>query len=63
MSTLEIESFGKLLGNLDSILRDKEKEMKQAAGRLDFELAALLRDEIKIIRNKMTERNKTLSGK
>jgi excinuclease ABC subunit B len=33
--------------SIEALLRDKEREMKDAAKRLDFELAALLRDEIK----------------
>jgi excinuclease ABC subunit B len=33
----------------DKLLRDKEREMKEAAKQLDFELAAILRDEIKIL--------------
>ncbi len=33
--------------SIEALIRDKEREMKEAAKRLDFELAALLRDEIR----------------
>ena len=33
-----------------NLIREKEKEMKDAAARLDFELAAILRDEIKLLK-------------
>ncbi|MCL5016481.1 MAG: excinuclease ABC subunit UvrB [Patescibacteria group bacterium] len=36
----------------EDLKRDKEKEMKQAAKDLDFELAAILRDEIKELKSK-----------
>ena len=32
---------------LQHLIADKEREMREAAKRLDFELAAILRDEIK----------------
>jgi len=35
----------------DSLIRKLEKEMKEASSRLDFELAAVLRDRIKALRN------------
>ena len=31
---------------LPEIIKDKEQQMRDAAGRLEFELAAILRDEI-----------------
>jgi len=58
VSVLGIESFGKLASDLSGLLKDKESEMKKAANQLDFELAAILRDEIKVIRKKMVERDK-----
>ncbi len=41
--------------DLEDIVKDKQKQMKEAAERLDFELAAILRDEIKIIKNSKFE--------
>ena len=38
---------------LELILKEKEKEMKGAAKKLDFELAAILRDEIKELTKKV----------
>ncbi|MBI3261290.1 excinuclease ABC subunit UvrB [Candidatus Berkelbacteria bacterium] len=41
---IELEKLDKL--NIPSVIKQKDKEMRQAAKELDFELAALLRDEI-----------------
>jgi excinuclease ABC subunit B len=45
-------------GNLDALIKQKEREMKAAAKELQFELAALLRDELgelrKLQRQKVT---------
>jgi len=41
---IELEKLDKL--NIPRVIRQKDKEMRQAAKELDFELAALLRDEI-----------------
>jgi excinuclease ABC subunit B len=38
---------------LEKIVKEKEKEMKEAANRLDFELAAILRDEIRELSKKI----------
>ena len=38
---------------LELILKEKEKEMKDAAKKLDFELAAILRDEVKELTKKV----------
>jgi excinuclease ABC subunit B len=49
MTTTELD----LLGDdrsLDAIVKDKEVQMKTAAQQLDFELAAILRDEIRELR-------------
>ena len=45
-----------LLGDarpLDEIIKDKEKKMKAAAKELQFEFAAILRDEIRELKNKI----------
>jgi excinuclease ABC subunit B len=36
--------------SIDEIIREKERQMKKAAKELEFELAALLRDEIRMLR-------------
>ena len=33
----------------EELMQDKEREMREAAKRLDFELAAILRDEIRVL--------------
>ncbi|MEN9558494.1 MAG: hypothetical protein RL141_863 [Candidatus Parcubacteria bacterium] len=45
--------------DLKSVLKQKEAEMKQAAADLQFELAAILRDEINEILKEMKKRDKT----
>jgi excinuclease ABC subunit B len=46
---LEIEPLLKSKTGLEKLIKEKEKEMREAAKNLDFELAAILRDEIKIL--------------
>lgn len=55
--TLELETFGKT-GDIEALIREKEKEMKQAALALDFELAAVVRDEIKVLKGQMRKSQK-----
>lgn len=43
---------------LTEIIKEKEAEMKEASLRLDFELAAILRDEIIVIRKELEKRKK-----
>jgi excinuclease ABC subunit B len=50
---LEIKALPKSKDALEKLIQVKEKEMKEAAKRLDFELAILLRDEIKTLKNKL----------
>lgn len=47
---------GPLAGNpkaLERLMKEKEREMRTAAGELNFEFAALLRDEIKMIKKEL----------
>ena len=49
---------GPLAGNqeaLQKLIKEKEREMRGAAGELNFELAALLRDEIKILKKELAK--------
>ncbi|MBI4119349.1 MAG: UvrB/UvrC motif-containing protein, partial [Parcubacteria group bacterium] len=46
---LELKPLPKSKRELDALVKEKEREMKEAAGRLDFELAAILRDEVKAL--------------
>jgi excinuclease ABC subunit B len=48
---LELKPLGKNPTAMKMLLRDKEKEMRAAAKNLDFELAAVLRDEIRELEN------------
>ncbi|MBD3250874.1 hypothetical protein GF380_00120, partial [Candidatus Uhrbacteria bacterium] len=42
--------------DLETVLKQKEKEMKEAAGNLEFELAAVLRDEMGEINKELKKR-------
>ncbi len=53
---LETKPLPKSKTILEKLIKQKEKEMREAAKNLDFELAALLRDEIKIL-SKKAQRN------
>lgn len=44
--------------SLEEIIKQKEKEMKEAAKNLEFELAAILRDEISQLDQELRKRNK-----
>lgn len=44
---------------IEDLIKQKEKEMKEAAQRLDFEIAAILRDEIKSLQAKLKKANKS----
>ncbi|MFZ6015083.1 MAG: excinuclease ABC subunit UvrB [Patescibacteria group bacterium] len=46
---------------LNEVIKEKEAEMKEASLRLDFELAAILRDEIIVIRKELEKRKKKQS--
>lgn len=45
-------------GKVDELIYEKEKQMKEAANLLQFELAAVLRDEIKALRSRLRLSNK-----
>jgi len=51
LSTLELDLKGDARP-IEVILREKEKQMKEAARGLEFELAAILRDEIVELRKR-----------
>ena len=51
--SLETKILPKSKSVLEELMKNKEKEMKEAAKMLDFELAAILRDEIKILSSKV----------
>jgi excinuclease ABC subunit B len=50
---LEMKPLPKSKVALGQLIKQKEKEMKEAASRLDFELAAILRDEIRELSKKI----------
>jgi excinuclease ABC subunit B len=43
--------------NPDKLIRLKEKQMKEAVKVLDFETAAILRDELEVLRNKVADKS------
>ncbi len=49
--------------DLETVKKEKEAEMKEAALRLEFELAAILRDEIHVLEKEIDRRAKKSSGK
>ncbi len=53
---LEMKPLPRSKNEIRKIMETKEKEMKEAAGKLDFELAAVLRDEIKVLSKKIHAR-------
>ncbi len=59
MLALELKPIPRSKAALQKLIAEKEREMKEAAKRLDFELAAILRDEVKII---MTEAKQFKKG-
>jgi excinuclease ABC subunit B len=50
---LKLDIIGEEGKNIEEIIVEKEKEMKEAAKRLEFELAAILRDEIRELKKKL----------
>ncbi len=62
MLALELKPIPKSKTALQKLIAEKEKEMREAAKRLDFELAAILRDEIKSLKLLLTRAGKG-SGK
>ncbi|MDE2019034.1 MAG: excinuclease ABC subunit UvrB [Patescibacteria group bacterium] len=50
---LETKPVPKSKKSLEALIKEKDKEMKRAASHLDFELAAILRDEIKELSKKV----------
>ncbi len=50
---LEMQPIPKSKTGLEQLMKAKEKEMKEAAQQLDFELAAILRDEVKELAKKL----------
>ncbi|MBU0531701.1 excinuclease ABC subunit UvrB [Patescibacteria group bacterium] len=43
---------------IEKVIREKELDMKEAAQKLEFELAALLRDEIKVLKQELKTKQK-----
>ncbi|QQG50172.1 MAG: excinuclease ABC subunit UvrB [Candidatus Berkelbacteria bacterium] len=48
-------------GNIDAMVREKERQMKAASNELQFELAAILRDEVIKLKKMQKEREKLTS--
>ncbi|MFA6006498.1 MAG: excinuclease ABC subunit UvrB [Candidatus Paceibacterota bacterium] len=55
---LELKPVPKTTRALEKLIKEKEREMKEAAKQLDFELAALLRDEVKTLTKDLHELGK-----
>ncbi|MEK7464640.1 MAG: excinuclease ABC subunit UvrB [Patescibacteria group bacterium] len=50
---LELKALPKSKKNIEQFIKDKEKEMREAAKNLEFELATILRDEIRELNKKI----------
>lgn len=55
---LEIQPVPKSKKERDALMREKEREMKEAADALDFELAAILRDELRLLKKDLEKESK-----
>jgi excinuclease ABC subunit B len=57
---IELGPIGRSRSELDKLLKKKVLEMRDAADALDFELASVLRDEIRTLEEKMNKKEKTV---
>ncbi|MBI2037216.1 MAG: excinuclease ABC subunit UvrB [Candidatus Liptonbacteria bacterium] len=55
---LELKPLPRSKASLEKLIKEKEREMREAARQLDFELAAILRDEIRVLVKKQKENAK-----
>ena len=60
---LELKPISRSKKGLEKLIKDKEKEMREAAKNLEFELAALLRDEIRALSKNLSDKRKIFSNK
>jgi len=58
---IEMKPLPRSKSQLEEIIKIKTKEMREAAQQLDFELAAILRDEIRILSKKLRPQGKSHS--
>ncbi len=54
---LETKVIPKSKTSMEKLMKEKEREMKKAAEALDFELAAILRDEVRLLQEKMKKQS------
>lgn len=59
---LEASALPKSEKRIQEIIKDKEREMRDAAKDLDFELAAVLRDELLALKERVKQKNKVKDG-
>ncbi|MDO8556967.1 MAG: excinuclease ABC subunit UvrB [Candidatus Jorgensenbacteria bacterium] len=55
---LELHLVGNSKAELECVIKEKEKEMREAAQELDFELATILRDEVRQLQKKLQAKAK-----
>jgi len=61
---IELGPIGRSHSAMDRILKQKEREMKEAAENLNFELASVLRDEIQTLEERLKKnKEKTIKGR
>jgi len=63
IAKLELKVIPKAKKAIEMLLKEKEKEMREAAEELNFELAAILRDEIKTLTAERAKAEKKKTGK
>lgn len=55
---IEMKPLPKSGKELERVIKEKDREMREAAKRLDFELAAILRDEVKVLMGELKKKGK-----
>lgn len=59
---LETKPVPKTQKGLDALIKEKERQMKEAAEALEFELATLLRDEVRVLKKEYSSSPKATKG-
>ncbi|MEK9173626.1 MAG: excinuclease ABC subunit UvrB [Patescibacteria group bacterium] len=60
---LELKPVSRSKKGLERLIKDKEREMREAAKNLEFELATLLRDEIRALSKNLSQSRRIFSNK
>ena len=55
---MNLEIAGEKGRPVEELIKERELEMRKAANELDFELAAILRDELKVLKKQLVDSKK-----